>query len=190
MCQAYEGERNSIIRGEFLERCERYTMDGRIARQEGRPRDDWEKLVVQVRHDIPDGEFYTPSYWMAHWFDGPNVKGWLEGWDDEDRRIAAGGTPLDREERERIVKSIRHLDITRMMIEENRSGTRSSLSHRHLSDLFALTGEEPPDNFTPSGTWSFDARVYLDMISTRMDGLKGTLYPHSMPKRAEAEAVQ
>lgn len=168
MCQAYEGEAAAMRRADDIDRQRRYEMNGCMARQAGEPRSDWEKLAYTVRHDVPDGEMHTPSWWMAHWFDGPLIKAWLSGWDREDLRIRAGGGPLSREERLTLSEDISFLGY--MLSDLSSAGRRTAISGHNLSRMLRLYGDPDAETFAKSAwevntadavRWATDARKTL-----------------------------
>lgn len=80
MCQAYEGERNSII---AMERAELLSME------EQRGREDYMRGVPKhahpeahrVRPNYPnDGSFYTDSWFRKHEYYGQFIRSWEWGW--------------------------------------------------------------------------------------------------------------
>lgn len=139
MCQAFEGEHRYLLACEALEREKRHRLDGAMARQDGAPRRDWERLVHTVDRTRPNAadRLWTPAWWLAQPYDGPLVQAWLDGWAEENCRIKAGGRPLSREERARIEEETRRLDWRRWDAREGKS-----FSAADVAWLCRMAGDE------------------------------------------------
>ena len=182
MCQAYEAEASAIRSSEAFARARKMEMDGRMARQAGEPRSRWEGLVYGVDHARPDdaGTMHTPSWWMAHWFDGPLIKAWLSGYDDEGERIAAGGMPMTPDERKGLSKEIQWLH--HMDHELGLEGLRVRLPGRDVSRLLRLKGATDHADYA-AGLWEMVTEDARSFVRDGLAKLEGVLDPHRVAMR-------
>jgi len=83
MCQASRGESDYLVASSNYDRARELEQLGREDFNNGVGSNGWDKLVYKVDREAPDGEFNTPAYWLRHEFDGPLIRAWIRGWEQE-----------------------------------------------------------------------------------------------------------
>lgn len=177
MCQAFEGEQRALLSSEAFDRARRHEMMGRLARQDGSPREAWEGFAYHVDHASPDdpGTMCTPAWWMAHWFDGPLIRAWLEGWDDEELRIGAGGIPMDEDERREAQENLDRLHSWRHGL--GLEGMRCRMEASRLASIHRLMGE-PDDERFARGSWDVETKSAVEWVDAGIARMLSVLRPH------------
>lgn len=152
-------------------------MEGRLARQDGTPREAWERLAYRVDRDAPDdpASMHTPAWWLAHWFDGPLIRAWLDGWDDEDRRVAAGGPPMDEDERREASDDLDRLGSR--LHDLGLEGRHCRMDGRDLSFVQRLMGDEEFGRFAP-GPWDVETKAAIAWVEAAIARVRYRLEPH------------